>query len=745
MEAVTTPPRAEGLRKTLLTCAATAALALLLGAAGVRIWRLDLRVPFTYCHDALPVLMWTKSVADTGWWMTNDHLGAPGRMEMADYPTNPNLHMAAIKVLTLVSSQPAVLVNLYFLLSFPLVALGALAALRALGLSRLGAMVAAVLYALLPYHFWRGEAHLYLSCYYMVPLAVLVVAWVWRDTPFLVVRRPSGRLGLEVKSWRALGSLLICTAIGFDSTYYPLFAGFFILCAGLLTYSMKGSACTLWRTAVLVGTVAAVLAANLATTFVYRQQHGPNTSELLVTQRPWTDVELYSLKVVQMMLPAPEHPIRFLRAIRDKYYAPAPLGTPLPSEGDSMALGTLGTLGLLLLLARLFLLSRVATERGQLHALLSVLTVLAILVGTTGGLVTIVNLTFFTMGRCFNRLSIFIALFALAALFAALDDLRQRWAATGWRAWAAGTGLLCLVPLGFVDQTGINYFANFSTAQADFQSDQAFVGQTEAAVPPGTQIFQLPYISFLSYVNDAGHMGPYSHFRGYIHSRTLKWSFGAMHGRPTDQLHAQLGGMPMPRLLESLAYLGFGGIYVDRFGYADNGAQVEADLRKLLGIAPIVSGNSRLAFYDTSGYVRKLRGSCSDEEWSSRQHLILAMPLLEWKRGFFAEERGDGKRWRWCGETGELQVMVPGDRGEKARLKFVGVTCDPGDAELVIEGPSFADKITVNTRGRQYEQVIELPPGQHVLRFRCNARPFVDPRTLVFALYNFELIPVSGN
>jgi hypothetical protein len=90
MEAVTTPPRAEGLRKTLLTCAATATLALFLGAAGVRIWKLDLRVPFTYSHDAFPVLMWTKSVVDTGWWMTNDHLGAPGRMEMADYPTNPN-------------------------------------------------------------------------------------------------------------------------------------------------------------------------------------------------------------------------------------------------------------------------------------------------------------------------------------------------------------------------------------------------------------------------------------------------------------------------------------------------------------------------------------------------------------------------------------------------------------------------------------------------------------------------------
>jgi phosphoglycerol transferase len=410
-----------------------------------------------------------------------------------------------------------------------------------------------------------------------------------------------------------------------------------------------------------------------------------------------------------------------------------------------MALGTLGTLGLLLLLARLLLLPRVATERGQLYALLSVLTVLAILVGTTGGLVTIVSLTAFSVARCFNRLSIFIGLFALAALFAALDDLRRRCARSGWRAWAAGAGLLCLLPLGFLDQTGLNYFAAFPAARAEYNSDRAFVRRVEDSVPPGTKIFQLPYVSFLSYVNDAGHMGAYSHFRGYLHSRTLKWSFGAMHGRPADRLHAQVAARPVPQFLECLAYLGFGGVYVDRFGYEDNGARVEADLHKLLGSEPIVSGNGRLAFYDMSGYVGKLREGCSDEEWSSRQYAISAAPLLEWKAGFFAEESDGGKRWRWCGETGELAVTVPGDRVERLRLRFVGATYHPEDAALVISGPSFTDKVIVNAPGRGYEKVIELPPGRHVLEFRCDAKPFVHPsRTIVFVLFNIALSPWMG-
>ena len=53
------------------------------------------------------------------------------------------------------------------------------------------------------------------------------------------------RRSASAKSWLAIGSLLICVAVGFDSTYYPLFAAFFLLCAGLVTYFMKGSACTL--------------------------------------------------------------------------------------------------------------------------------------------------------------------------------------------------------------------------------------------------------------------------------------------------------------------------------------------------------------------------------------------------------------------------------------------------------------------------------------------------------------------
>src|SRR5207244_868905 len=167
----------SGRRREVLAYVATLVLALALAFLLFRLWRADLSVPFAYEHDSFPILMWTKTMIDNGWWLTNQYLGAPTQLEMYDYPTNCNLHFAVLKGLSILSSNPAVLVNLYFILSFPLVSLAALLALRSMNVARAVAIVGSILYAFLPYHLWRGEAHLFLGGYYFIPLIRLVIVW----------------------------------------------------------------------------------------------------------------------------------------------------------------------------------------------------------------------------------------------------------------------------------------------------------------------------------------------------------------------------------------------------------------------------------------------------------------------------------------------------------------------------------------------------------------------------------------
>src|SRR5215813_3810193 len=92
--------------------AAAAALAVLLAAFALRLWRADLHAPMHYSWDSLPHLAWVKGVAEHGWFLANPSLGAPFALDMRDFPLLDNLHFLVVKVLALGSSDPAVLVNL---------------------------------------------------------------------------------------------------------------------------------------------------------------------------------------------------------------------------------------------------------------------------------------------------------------------------------------------------------------------------------------------------------------------------------------------------------------------------------------------------------------------------------------------------------------------------------------------------------------------------------------------------------
>src|SRR5436309_9218352 len=180
------------IRSDLLAGAATVLLSLALAAWALRLWQADLGVPFRYTSrdDALFYLSLIKSIAAHGWFSTNHSLGAPFGQQLFDYPqTADNLNLSIVKGLTLVA-KPAVVINVFYLLTYPLDALAAFWAMRRLGVSRPPAVVCAVLFALLPYHLFRGDAHLFLSAYYALPLAAYLFVSILRGRALFERRLP---------------------------------------------------------------------------------------------------------------------------------------------------------------------------------------------------------------------------------------------------------------------------------------------------------------------------------------------------------------------------------------------------------------------------------------------------------------------------------------------------------------------------------------------------------------------------
>jgi hypothetical protein len=64
------------------------------------------------------------------------------------------------------------------------------------------------------------------------------------------------------------------------------------------------------------------------------------------------------------------------------------------------------------------------------------------------------------------------------------------------------------------------------------------------------------------------------------------------------------------------------------------------------------------------------------------------------------------------------------------------------DSLLHIDSPWFRETLRVNSQPRLMCQRISIPPGEHRVRFACDAPPILapnDPRELVFRVWGFQL------
>jgi phosphoglycerol transferase len=395
-----------------------------------------------------------------------------------------------------------------------------------------------------------------------------------------------------LSGWSA-AAVGIAVLVGSAGVYYSFFGCFLLLVAGVAAAGSFRRWAPLWAALALVAAVSLSVLGNLLPTFLYRMEHGANP---VAVRRVRAESELYALKVTQLVLPASGHRLPFLAAIKDAYNT---RGFPLINENDTAALGLAGTVGFLWLVGLLFLRGR-SPDQPRPDDGLALLNVAAVLLGTVGGFGALFSITVSAWIRAYNRISVFIAFFALFALALLLEQASRRWVRSRRTAvgFAAGLGLLLVV--GILDQTNPHQVPAYEETAAACRADAEFVRRIEASVPTGTMVIQLPYVEFPEPADLHG-LPHYELLRPYMHSHHLRWSHGAMKGREADTWQRQVVSQPVADLLRDLAQAGFGGIYLDRNGLADHGTQLEADLGRLLPSPPLVSACGRFAFYRLDG------------------------------------------------------------------------------------------------------------------------------------------------
>src|SRR5215208_6910918 len=245
----------------------------------MRLWRANLWMPFTLGGDAPYYLMVIKGTLLHGWWLENPDLGAPFGQVLYDFPflAHDGFHLVLIKMLGLLSSDPVFVANVFFLLSFPLVALVAFLVLRQLGISGDAALVCSVLYALAPYHFLRDHQHLNLAAYYSVPVGAYLVLSLLSGRP-LFARR--GNPGVRVLAWassRSLITLSLCLFVASaSSTYYAVFAILLLIAAMMLVFVTRRDVRALFEGGAVLGLILSFLALAMLPQLIYWYVNGPN-------------------------------------------------------------------------------------------------------------------------------------------------------------------------------------------------------------------------------------------------------------------------------------------------------------------------------------------------------------------------------------------------------------------------------------------------------------------------------------
>lgn len=717
----------ETLLAALLAFAAFAVDSGILGA--------DLRKPtcFLMSGDGLYfAAMHFKGTLDGGFYLHNAFVGFPYGASLEDFPAPDLVYLGFLKLFTVLTHNWALTWNLMVMLGYPLAGAAAFAVVRGYGLRLVPSLLVGVLYALLPFHQYRLYGHITIGFSYgLTPLALVPAIEIARGSPILVAARDGGRVVLALRDRTSIGVLLLSLFAGlWGFVYFAFFAIAVCAMASVVMTIRTRSVLPLLRGVIACGLATAAFALQNLPVIVHLHRFGRPP----IMDRQPQESEIFALKLFEMLVPTSDHRVAALRSFRVAYDRTA----PLVNENITAYLGFAAGVGFLVLLAVLFAgLSRPRRAKAD-HAFallwpLAMLNALAFFLGTMGGFGSFVAYAGFPQMRSYNRISVVIGFFGLFALAVLLDALMAR--AKRWpQRLAVTTGIAVLGVLAVFDQT-FRHRQDFTAEARAHDADHAFVGEVESKLRPGAAVLQLPYQQF----PDGGPveaMADFSHLVGYLHSKTLRYSYGPLRGRMGDERYRELAGHPPEEMADAAVLAGFDAVWLDGRGFKDGGVAMTSALEATLGPPVVTREAIRVWSLEAHGAAVRARLGAAFE---SRARALSERPFIGFNDGFHLREHDAGADWVFAKNRSKAFITNPTNHPMALVLSFDATAALPeASSELVIDGPLASARMPLDGQRRHFEQRLEVPPGTHVVTFRTDIerpeRTAVDWRERAFVL-----------
>ncbi len=576
------------------------------------------------------------------------------------------------------------------------------------------------------------------SNYHLRWLVTLSFAQTWTLPPLLLLCASAARPAPPVGRTRR--TLLLAAALGlwlgWGNPYFVFFAGCVIAGAIALNRLRRAPWARLAPLATLTATMALVaVASHWAFVAAKLGGDGDATAQF---DRSYAGAELYALKPLDLAIPPEDHRSHLLRDLGRIYAS----DTALKGEPFYNYLGLVGLAGLVLLaVVALGSAARPAPHRRVPDAALGALWAAAI--ATVGGGTALLALGGITWFRASNRIGVFFSLWALFFLFGALHRAtraRPRWLAL---ALAALIGIV-----GWFEQTPWFGFDSARTkSAAKLAADRATAANLEQELGDRALLFQLPFAPF----PEAGRierMTDYEHFRPFLASTGLRFSYGGLAGNAGTNWHAATARLPAPELVDRLQSTGFAALWIDRRGYPDNAESLLAQLRAL-GLAEIPTARApEIAVLRLAPRSPALPPNLNDARLRPLWDPFAANPpadqpwLLDLGR-WSPAERAPGRVWRWARRSASLGLDWNGPVRD-AELRFTANSAADARLTITADGRAIAQVDLVGGQSREYRVPCTLRPGLQRLTFEYPGRLRRlgrDSRQIGFMLENLACEP----
>jgi phosphoglycerol transferase len=492
-------------------------------------------------------------------WKGSRDLGAPYDANWNDWPLVEELQIVFFSLLAKVFGLFAGL-NLATVLGNLLAAITFYGVARFSDCSTVWAFVAALAFGLAPFIFAQSPFHLTTEYIWHIPLFLPV--WRWASSE-------PGTTPQSPRFWFAVG---VGFLTGLQSPYYTNILCQLTLLGAIILFCHNRSWPAFKSSLAVIGAAACAFALMNFDTWTYRAVHGANTGAL-VREYKW--LEIYGLKIVDMVIPPVTHHSHMLADFATAHRAAAPL------QDEGSYLGFVGLAALALLVGTAI--ADVVRRRADSIPMEAWQVLWIVLFFSTGGFNAILGSLGFTLFRTGCRYSVVILAIALMYAAQRLTALQRETAShkpsgsLPLAAYAAAGALCCVI---LWDQVPRTPTATATAAIArQVEADREFVAAMEAALPDRAMVFQLPIMEFPE--APVPGVPPYDHFRPYLYSKNLRYSFGSMKGRPREDWQKELGKMAFKDAVAEIKNKGFAAIYINRNGFPDRGKALEDSLLEM--------------------------------------------------------------------------------------------------------------------------------------------------------------------